>query len=116
MREDRLLEVLPGLLADRGGIRSGPVAGGSTPDPVEVLRHRRLQIACTHQGQQLWREAPGVITSVRSPQGQTALALDWTPNDDAAYQSAQPDGARQCFSSANLDVILDPTYAGTSTD
>src|SRR5688500_3994925 len=46
VREDRLLEVLPGLLADSEDIESGPVASGSTPDPVEVLRHRRVQITC----------------------------------------------------------------------
>jgi hypothetical protein len=86
MREDRLLEVLPGLLAVSDDIRSGPVASGAAPDSVEVLHRRRLQIACTHQRQQLWREAPGVITSARSPQGQTELALDWTPDDAAAYQ------------------------------
>ena len=76
VREDRLLEVLPGLLADSDNTRSGLVGGGPTSDPVEVLRLRRLQIVCTHQGQELWREAPRVISSVPSPQGQTALALD----------------------------------------
>jgi Recombinase/Recombinase zinc beta ribbon domain len=116
VREDRLLEVLPGLLANRGGIRSGLLAGGPTPDPVEVLRRRRLQIACAHQGQRLWREAPAVITSVPSPQGQTALALDWTPNDDPDYHGARADGAPQCSSSATLDAIPDPIYAGMPTD
>lgn len=54
VREDRLLELLPGLLVDSDGIGSGPVASGPQPEPVEVLRHRWLQIACTHQGQELW--------------------------------------------------------------
>jgi DNA invertase Pin-like site-specific DNA recombinase len=114
VREGRLLEVLPGLLAAKGGIRS-PVASGPTPDPVEVLRHRRLQIACTHQGQRLWREAPGVITPVSIPQGQTALALDWTPNDDAAHQVAQPGGAPQWSSSDTPDVVPEPIFAGAPT-
>ena len=76
VREDRLLELLPGLLGDSDAAESGPVESGLIPDPVEVLCHRRLQIACTHQGQELRQEAPREITSVSSPQGQTALALD----------------------------------------
>jgi len=67
VREDRLLEVLPGLLGGGEDIGTGPVPSGPAPDPVEVLRHRRLQIACTHQGQELQQEAPRRITSVSSP-------------------------------------------------
>jgi hypothetical protein len=58
VREDRLLELLPEMLADSDDIGSGPIANGPTPDPVEVLRHRLLQITCTHQGQELRQEAP----------------------------------------------------------
>ena len=105
VREDRLLDVLPGLLADRSGIQSDPGASGPTPDSVEALRRQRLQIACTHQGQQLWREAPGVITPASSPQAQAALMLDWTPSH----------AARQSSSEADLDVILDPVYACAQT-
>jgi recombinase-like zinc beta ribbon protein len=62
VREDRLLEFVPGLLADIEGARSGPARGG--PDLVDLLCHRRLQIACTYEGQELRREAPRVITPV----------------------------------------------------
>jgi DNA invertase Pin-like site-specific DNA recombinase len=116
VREDRLLELLPGLLADSDDIGPGPVAGGSTPDPVEVLRHRQLRIACTYQGQELRQEAPRGITSVSSPQGQTALDLDWTTSDGAAYRSALPGAAPQRPMSGSLTKEPDLIHAGAPTE
>lgn len=116
VREDRLLEVLPGLLADRDDIGSGPVPSGPAPDPVEVLRHRRLQIACTHQGQELWQEAPRGITSGASPQGQTALALDWTTSDDTAYRGASPNEAPSRPTSGTLVKGPDLIHVGAPTN
>ena len=116
VREDCLLELLPGLLGDGDDIGSGPVPSGPTSDPVEVLRRRRLQITCTHQGQELWQEAPRGITSVSSPQGQTALALDWTTSDDTAYRSGLPSAAPQSPTSGRLAKEPDLIYVGTPTD
>jgi hypothetical protein len=116
VREDRLLEVLPGLLGDSEEIGSGPVAGGSTSDPVEVLRHRRLRIACTYQAQELRQEAPRGITSVSSSQRQTALNLDWTTSDGAAYRSALPGAAPQRPMSGSLTNEPDLIHAGAPTE
>jgi DNA invertase Pin-like site-specific DNA recombinase len=116
VREDRLLELLPGWLADRGGIGSDPVASRPKPDLAEVLRRQRLQITCTHQRQELSQEAPRGITSVSSLQGQTVLALDWTTSDDTVYRGASPSAAPQRPTSARLAEEPDLIYAGSPTD
>ncbi|MBB4910679.1 recombinase family protein [Actinophytocola algeriensis] len=115
VREDRLLEVLPGLLGGSEDRGAGPVPSGPAPDPVEVLRHRRLQIACTYQGQELRQEAPRGIISVSSPPGQTALALDWTMSDDTAYRSGLLSDP-QSPTSGSLTKEPDLIYVGTPTD
>jgi DNA invertase Pin-like site-specific DNA recombinase len=116
MREDRLLELLPGLLADSDDIGSCPVPSGPEPDPIEVLGHRRLQIVCTHQGQELWQEVPRGITSGSCPQGQTVLALDWIPSGDTAYRSASSSEAPQRPTSGRLTKESDLIYVGALTD
>jgi hypothetical protein len=113
VREDRLLEL---LLGDSDDVGSGPVPSGPAPDLVGVLRHRRLQIACTHQGQEIWQEPPRGITSVSSPQGQTVLASDWTTSDDTAYRRALPSAALQRPISGGLETKSDVIYVGTSTE
>jgi hypothetical protein len=116
VREDRLLELLPCLLGDSDNFGSGPLAGGPAPDPVEVLRHRRLQITCTHQRQELRQEASREITSVSSPQGQTALALDWTMSDDTAHRGASLSAAPQRPTSGSLAKEPDMIYVGAHAD
>lgn len=115
VREDRLLKVLPGLLGGSEDIGSGSIPSESAPDPVEVLRHRRLQIACTHQGRELWQEVPRRITSGSCPQGQTALALDWIPSDDRAYRGASLSEAPQRPTSGRLTKESDLIYVGALT-
>jgi hypothetical protein len=116
VREDRLLEMLPGLLADSDDIGSGPVATGSMRDPVEVLRHRRLQVTCTHHGQELRREARREITPGSGPQGQTALALDWMTSDDTEYHGASPSAAPPRSTSGRLAKGPDLIHVGAPTD
>jgi hypothetical protein len=116
VREDSLLDLLPALLTGRDDIGPASVADGSAPDPVEALRQRRLQIACTHQGQELWQEAPRDITSASGPQVQTALDLDWTTSDDTVFRSASPSAASQRPTSGRLTKESDLIHVGTPTD
>jgi hypothetical protein len=90
VREERLLELLPGMLPNTGGTRSCPIAGGPEVDLVEGIRQQRLQIVCSPQGQELRRGASRDTAYPPGSQDQAALALDLTSSNDVA---CQPDGA-----------------------
>jgi DNA invertase Pin-like site-specific DNA recombinase len=77
VREDRLLENLPGLLADVA-TRAGPRGERARLNPAEVIRQQRLQVVCFHDSRTLRREAPPNFVSLSSPQVQVALDLEWT--------------------------------------
>jgi hypothetical protein len=86
LREDHLLEALPGLLAHTNGSRPAVVGCGPPPDPAQQLRQQRLEIVCTHQSRELRREEPREPASPPSPQAQPALALEWNSTDDTMYR------------------------------
>jgi hypothetical protein len=73
LREDHVLEALPGLLADLPNAETSLIAGGHR-DLVDGARQQQLQIVSTWHGHKLRREEmPGrTTTSPPSPQGQTA--------------------------------------------
>ena len=84
VREDRLLEVLPGLLADNDDIGSGPVGSGLRPDPVVDEYRLWVLPAATGKGAPLFPELdqPVNLRLVRSrafPSG--VLELVYTPAD-----------------------------------
>jgi hypothetical protein len=88
LREDQLLDAIPALLADVSDTPAGAAGGRAQSDPVEcLLRNRGLQIACTHQRQEL-RRARKAADSLPA-RGQTTPALDWNPHADE--QQPRPD-------------------------
>jgi DNA invertase Pin-like site-specific DNA recombinase len=87
VREDRLVDVLPGLLEDVEGVQ----AGVELLDVVEGLRQSGLEVVCGHQGQRLQRATvPRIVTSPGS-RDQMVLAFDWSldTGDDSVAQAAR---------------------------
>lgn len=96
VREDHLLEALPGLLADFPDIGSSLITGERQPELVDRIRQQRLQIVGSWHGHRLTREeVPRRSASPSSPQGQTALVADWTSSGDTTHRVQIQTGVRQ---------------------
>ncbi|MFB9905518.1 recombinase family protein [Allokutzneria oryzae] len=94
IREDRLLQALPGLLEELRLVQADLAEPFAL---AEALRRHELEIVCNHQGRCLRRAAPPKIISTLTSPGQTALALDWNVNaaDHHRQQGASASAAMQ---------------------
>lgn len=112
VREDRLLESLPGLFTDVA-TRAGPHGERARLNPAETIRRQRLQVVCFHESQTLRREAPLNFVSLSSPQVQVALDLSPLstvatpgPQSSSGARTGQPPRGRtgSCARSARRPV------------